>query len=176
MAACTASKTKGELLDAAMERRLLLAPMTTIEDVVGAAQFADRGYFTKPSGDGRLPRELSRTLRQVRRHAAAVALRPPRIGEHTQEILAELDSIHPRTARGNRSGPALPLAGVKILDFMWALAGPVRTRILADWGATVVRVESSSKLDVAAPSGRSSTATSPGKIRGVPLHQRRQTA
>ena len=41
-----------------------------------------------------------------------------------------------------------PLAGVKILDFMWALAGPGATRILADYGATVIRVESSSKLDV----------------------------
>jgi crotonobetainyl-CoA:carnitine CoA-transferase CaiB-like acyl-CoA transferase len=46
------------------------------------------------------------------------------------------------------AGDPLPLAGVKVLDFMWALAGPGASRILADWGATVVRVESSTKLDV----------------------------
>jgi len=41
----------------------------------------------------------------------------------------------------------LPLAGVKILDFMWAIAGPASTRMLADYGATVVRVESSHRFD-----------------------------
>jgi benzylsuccinate CoA-transferase BbsF subunit len=43
----------------------------------------------------------------------------------------------------------LPLAGLKILDFMWAMAGPAATRVLADYGATVVRVESERKLEVA---------------------------
>jgi crotonobetainyl-CoA:carnitine CoA-transferase CaiB-like acyl-CoA transferase len=36
----------------------------------------------------------------------------------------------------------LPLAGVKVLDFMWVAAGPAATRVLADYGATIVRVES----------------------------------
>lgn len=39
------------------------------------------------------------------------------------------------------------LAGVKILDFMWAIAGPASTRILADYGATVVRVETTTRFD-----------------------------
>jgi crotonobetainyl-CoA:carnitine CoA-transferase CaiB-like acyl-CoA transferase len=41
----------------------------------------------------------------------------------------------------------LPLEDVKILDFMWALAGPGTTRALADYGATVVRIESSTRID-----------------------------
>ena len=41
----------------------------------------------------------------------------------------------------------LPLADVKILDFMWAIAGPASTRMLADYGATVVRVESTHRFD-----------------------------
>ena len=41
----------------------------------------------------------------------------------------------------------LPLAGIKILDFMWAIAGPGSTRMLADYGATVVRVETSHRFD-----------------------------
>jgi crotonobetainyl-CoA:carnitine CoA-transferase CaiB-like acyl-CoA transferase len=41
----------------------------------------------------------------------------------------------------------LPLDDVKVLDFMWALAGPGTTRTLADYGATVVRIESANRID-----------------------------
>jgi len=37
------------------------------------------------------------------------------------------------------------LAGVKVCDFTWAIAGPFMTKYLADYGATVVRVESASR-------------------------------
>jgi crotonobetainyl-CoA:carnitine CoA-transferase CaiB-like acyl-CoA transferase len=43
--------------------------------------------------------------------------------------------------------PDLPLADVKILDFTWVMAGPAATRVLADYGATVVRLESTRRLD-----------------------------
>jgi crotonobetainyl-CoA:carnitine CoA-transferase CaiB-like acyl-CoA transferase len=41
----------------------------------------------------------------------------------------------------------LPLDDVKVVDFMWALAGPGTTRTLADHGATVVRIESANRVD-----------------------------
>ena len=40
------------------------------------------------------------------------------------------------------------LAGVKVLDLMWVVAGPSITRVMADFGATVVRVESSKRIDM----------------------------
>ena len=150
VADCTASKPKEELLRAALERRLLLAPMTTIEDVVESPQLGARGYFQQPAGDGpaAAPRypgpfaKFSATPMQTR-------ARPPGIGEHTEEILGELDQIEPLPAPDQaHATDESPLAGVKVLDFMWALAGPGATRTLADFGATVVRVESSNRLDV----------------------------
>ena len=41
------------------------------------------------------------------------------------------------------------LEGVKICDLMWVLAGPTATRLLSDFGATVVRVESRARPDPA---------------------------
>ena len=43
----------------------------------------------------------------------------------------------------------LPLEGLKVADFCWVLAGPSIGRVLADYGATVVRVESANRLDLA---------------------------
>ena len=150
VAACTASKTKAELLEAALERRLLLAPMTTIEDVVNSDQFSAREYFTKPEGNG--PAAAIRYPGPFARFSATPiqpSRRPPGRGEHTAEIIEELERRQPiKSSATDELTDQAPLAGVKVLDFMWALAGPGATRCLADYGATVVRVESSTRLDV----------------------------
>ena len=41
------------------------------------------------------------------------------------------------------------LSGVRICDFSWAMAGPAATRALADFGATVVRIEATMRYDAA---------------------------
>ena len=148
VAACTASKTKAELLHAAMQRRLLLAPMFTIEDVVNSEQFDARRFFTKPEGDGPSARiQYPGPFARFSATPLRLNRRPPGIGEHTGEILSEMKAI-PQVQVNSRGSPnPTPLADVKILDLMWALAGPCATRTLADFGAAVVRIESSTRLD-----------------------------
>ena len=41
----------------------------------------------------------------------------------------------------------LPLSGMRVVDFCWAIAGPVTTKHLALLGAEVIKVESRSRLD-----------------------------
>jgi crotonobetainyl-CoA:carnitine CoA-transferase CaiB-like acyl-CoA transferase len=84
--------------------------------------------------------------------------RPPTVGEHNAEIYeTELRDGAPVPASPSRHSGNDPshlmrdgaaLADVKVLDLMWAIAGPAATRVLADYGATVVRIESTTRTDI----------------------------
>lgn len=52
----------------------------------------------------------------------------------------------PAVHTGTRPGP---LAGVRVLDFAWALVGSITTKTLGDLGAEVVKIESRSRPDLA---------------------------
>ncbi|MEL6981239.1 MAG: CoA transferase, partial [Actinomycetota bacterium] len=56
----------------------------------------------------------------------------------------------PAAAPPPRFGPdvapeRLPLSGLKVADLSWVAAAPLATKILAHWGATVVRIESQTR-------------------------------
>jgi crotonobetainyl-CoA:carnitine CoA-transferase CaiB-like acyl-CoA transferase len=52
----------------------------------------------------------------------------------------------PEARAGSRPGP---LAGVRVLDFAWALVGSITTKTLGDLGADVVKIESRTRPDLA---------------------------
>ena len=68
--------------------------------------------------------------------------RAPRLGEHTDDVLAEFAAAPPRVGRiaSRDPGPHL-LEGVRVLDATSFIAGPTMPRHLAMLGADVVKVE-----------------------------------
>ena len=142
-----ATKTKAELLEAAMKRRVLITPVTTTEEVVNSEQLDFRGYWeTVEHGDGSMV-AYPGAFAKFAETPLKVLAEAPRLGDHTVQVLSEPDRGADVAITEPIASTALPLEGVKVLDFMWAMAGPAASRVLADYGAEIVRVESSNKLD-----------------------------
>ena len=166
IAAATSAHTKAELLAIAMERRLLIAPMSTPADVVASEHYAARGFFDEVAVPGldrsaRLPGVFVRADGQPRRTLGWA----PTLDQHGDELRAEPERTpsapaptadppvaDPPAGADPPSGAHLQpraLEGLKVVDLTWSIAGPVTIRVLADHGATVVKVESITKPDAA---------------------------
>ncbi len=177
-----ATKTKAELLDAAMTRRVLITPVWTTAEVAESHQLAARDYWETPdtSVGGAQDNSEANSRRDAQTSPASPASTgevrypgpyarfsatplqplgpPPGLGEHTDIVLMELATPTRVRARTEVTGAnvtaafasvARPLENVKVLDFMWAMAGPAASRVLADYGADIIRVESETRLEVA---------------------------
>ena len=138
--------TKAQILAIAQEKGLLMAPILTTADLLASPQFAARGLFAAVTGgaDAKvLPRPFAPGCGM-----SGIPLAPaPDLGEHNGEILGNPTGRSPDPAGDEPPEPAL--AGLKVLDLAWVVAGPLVGRALADFGATVVRVESRKRVDTA---------------------------
>ena len=151
IAAFTATRTKAELFAEATRRRVLLAPVSTLREVLANDHLDVRGFWDHaqhPMAES-VQRYPGRFL--VASAAPLRSLTPaPRLGEHNLTELtnrAEPKAAPQSAGEDGRNGPAL--SDLKVLDLSWWIAGPYVGRLLADFGATVVRVESRRRPDLA---------------------------
>ena len=142
-----ATKTKADLLAAAIERKVLIAPVWTAADVVASPQLADRDYWEDidqpPVGTVRHPGAVAKFSRTPLEVLPAA----PSLGAHTAEVLAEPARTPSVAVDEPRFDESAPLSDLKILDLSWVMAGPAASRVFADYGAQVVRIESTLRPD-----------------------------
>lgn len=140
-------KKKNDAVDIALKYKLLMAPVTTVKDLLESHHEAARDFFREvPHGNRVLhqPGPFARYLDG----AFAPLSGAPEIGAHDEAV--RRDWLGEVPARPAASGaPGRPLDGIKVLDLAWVVAGPMIGRNLADFGATVVRVESSKRVETA---------------------------
>lgn len=145
-----ATRRKDELVGIAIERGVRIAPILTVADLAENAQFAAREFIETvvgPFGSYKMPGAFVCGCPE-----GFVRPRPaPRLGEHDMEVRDEwLDAPRPPASAAEDGGASgRPLGGLNVLDLAWVVAGPLIGRTLADFGATVVRVESSRRVETA---------------------------
>jgi crotonobetainyl-CoA:carnitine CoA-transferase CaiB-like acyl-CoA transferase len=118
MAAFFVTRTRAEIRGDGQRRGLNACVLATPADVLADSQLHERGFW---SGTAEAPQpSWFAAMRAGPAHA------PPHRGD-------------------SASASTGPLAGVRVLDFSWALVGSITTKILGDLGADVIKVESRSR-------------------------------
>jgi crotonobetainyl-CoA:carnitine CoA-transferase CaiB-like acyl-CoA transferase len=130
------SLTRAEIVAEGRRRGVNAAPLNQPLDLFADEQLAAREFFVDRDVGGRNVRVPGRFVRSVQAGSP---------GE-------------PKGRPAPRRGES-PLAGLKVLDFSWALVGSFATKTLGDFGATVVKVESGkrpclSRIDVQTSASR----------------------
>lgn len=143
--------TMEEVSEEAQRRGIVATPILKPGDVLVNHHFEARKTFDRvPLSTGGVM-SLPSGWMETDGERVGPTGRPPHLGEHTEEVLAALDAgagLQPNGSPGWPSlpevvpEPALPLAGIRVADFGHGGVGVEISRMLAEYGADVIKIES----------------------------------
>ncbi|MED5261048.1 MAG: CoA transferase [Myxococcota bacterium] len=134
-----ADQNKLDVAREAQRRGLPATPVLEPTEVLENEHITARGTFRSLPVGGGQQAKVPVGFVFVDGVRAEVASGPPELGEHTEEVRASSAPTIPKTANATRR----PLEGLRVLDFGIGAVGVELGRLLAEYGADVLKVESS---------------------------------
>ena len=137
--------TMEEVAQEAQRRGIVATPILKPGDVVTNEHFEARKTFDRvPLSTGGVM-SLPSGWMEIDGERVGPTGRPPHLGEHTEEVLAALADAAPSDwppLPQSAPEPSPPLAGIRVADFGHGGVGVEISRMLAEYGADVIKVES----------------------------------
>ena len=133
-----------ELAAEAQRRGIVMTPVMHPAAVLEAEHYRQRGAFADVSIDGR-PGKVAAGMLEVDGRRAGFRHPAPAVGADDDGIEASWPDRRPEAASGPTGAgtpPGLPLAGLRVVDFGHGGVGVEAARLLAEYGADVIKVES----------------------------------
>jgi crotonobetainyl-CoA:carnitine CoA-transferase CaiB-like acyl-CoA transferase len=154
MSAWSAGERAREVFERAQAARVACFPVSTAADLVANRQLAARRFFRPLAPEGAAPVPVPGLPFAMRDGSGAVLPRGepvsvPLPGQGEVGFSAQAQAA-PRLAGAQAR---LLLAGIRVVDFSWVVAGPMATKMLGAMGAEIIKIESTRRPEFASRGG-----------------------
>ncbi len=137
-------KTKLELAREAQRRGLAMTPVLSPDEVLAADHFTDRGTFRDAEAADGVNGRIADGFFILDGRRLGFAGRAPAVGEHDREALTPIAKAAPSVSSATSGHP---FTGLRVLDFGIGGVGVEAGRLLAEYGADVIKIETRAHPD-----------------------------
>ena len=125
----------------AQRRGVVVTPMLKPSDILVNEHYVSRSTFVPMDVSPGVQAATASGFMEINRERQGFRFGAPAVGEHDDEVAAEAAAAEPRGPVPDAGELAQPLAGLRVLDFGHGGVGVEGGRMLAEYGADVIKIE-----------------------------------